>query len=334
MSTVGLFDEFLPRRMRSRSSPPLLGVASRSRSYRSSTTTAGEDLSDDEKYVCPPTPEPEIYYPTKENHDRFRWFSASQQCDPPDSSWMPPPTYERGAPKQPHSSSIDLTACRSRPQMHRAHLARCSSSLTPKISRGLCPSSRREQPVPVADHTKPPGVTTTALKESDSGSSTHDSSVDGTAELSDLRSCDSVGKEACLCSRPCRFGKKCFREDCAFCHLHHSKPTSFSIAVRNRKQQSNKMRTDPLHDLINETLRWWDRSVFKQRKQALRVRAMCFVRLESLRYSEQAQKDDGSTAAVQELSLLLEAIRKEHERDREAVPSSLGKLYLLCSCAT
>jgi hypothetical protein len=89
------------------------------------------------------------------------------------------------------------------------------------------------------------------------------------------------------------------------------------------------MKMDPLHGLINDTLCWWDKAFFKQRKQALRVRSMCFVHLEALRESEQAHTD-GSEAAIHEFSVALEAVREEHERDRQAVPSSLEKLYALC----
>lgn len=139
-------------------------------------------------------------------------------------------------------------------------------------------------------------------------------------------------KVQCQCLRPCRFRHKCRRPDCDFCHLHHATPTSFAIAHRARQRLSLDMKTDPMHGLIDSTLRWWDRSSHKRRKQALRVRNMCFGRLRELRAAEAAQ-DAGAAGGALELRRSLAAVRAEHERDREAPPRSLEGLYAICGSA-
>lgn len=139
-------------------------------------------------------------------------------------------------------------------------------------------------------------------------------------------------KVQCQCLRPCRFRHKCRRPDCDFCHLHHATPTSFAIAYRARQRLSLDMKTDPMHDLIDSALRWWDRGSHKRRKQALRIRNMCFGRLRELRAAE-AARDAGAAGGARELRRALLAVRAEHERDREALPRSLEGLYAICGAA-
>jgi len=270
-----VFDQPTHHRRRCGSSPPTLDWSSMNCSLRRQRVNTDEDMSADDMFVCPPTPEPEMFDWTGEHNpsaiqiDGTYIAFAVVRSDRGSGSWTV------------GSQSDVLKGVNQPPRMHDCE-------------------------------------------------STSDGSVAGATEFS-VRSRDVMDRTAsCQCQRPCRFGRKCHREDCDFCHYHHTKPTSFSIAIRNRQQQSDKMKTDPLHGLINGTLRWWDKASFKQRKQALRVRSMCFTHLEALRAGEQAQTDD-SEVAIHEFCAALQAIRQDHERDRQAVPSSLGKLYALCS---
>ncbi|CAK0790394.1 unnamed protein product, partial [Prorocentrum cordatum] len=165
-------------------------------------------------------------------------------------------------------------------------------------------------------------------------STTDCGSVVGALEDLPQRSCDggtqaAASKIQCQCSRPCRFRHKCRRADCDFCHLHHAAPTSFAIARKARQDLSLDMKTDPMHDLIDSTLRWWNKGNHKRRKQALRLRSLCFRRLQVLRAAELA-REAGAAAGVEELRQALAAVRAEHERLRDALPRSLEGLYAVC----